>query len=238
MNNVSIVIPAYNEEQTLKETVAEAAHVLSLLAIDYEIIMVNEGRRDETGRVAEALSKHYKNISVIHHPQNSGLGAALMTGFQQARYELLTSLPADGQINPLDIKIFLSAIEHADFVTTYRLRPYRSLYRRFLSWGLRVFIVMLFGRIPRQKVGRMFRREILSKVNIISNTAMANMELIIKAYQLGYRFKEVGAEQRPRTKGKSKISHVRGIWRMVKEMIQLRLSDDYRKFLKKNAKSK
>jgi len=234
MNQVSVIVPSFNEQEALPETLREAVDVLSKLNIEFELIVVDDGSRDKTAGIAETWARQDSRIKVFHHSKNLGLGAALKTGFSKAKFELLTSLPADGQIDPRDIGVFLQEIENADFVTTLRKTPYRSIYRRLLSWGLRGFVILLFGHVPPQKVGRMFRKKILEKVQISSNTAVANMELIIKAYHLGYRFKVVISEHRGRTKGQTKIAHLKGIIKIFKELWRLRFSNEFKKFLSIN----
>ena len=229
MESVSIIIPAFNEKELLESTVLEAIETTSRLAFPCEFIIVDDGSTDGTALIADHLADLNKNITVLHHSSNRGLGAALISGFHKAKHNLITSIPADGQINPKDIALYYEAIQEADFVTSYRLNPSADpLYRRMLSRGLRIILFFIFGPTPRLELGRMFRREILERIKIRSDTAMANVELMIKAYRAGYRFKEIGVEFRPRKMGKSKVTKTTKIILVMIEIIKLRLSDDYR----------
>jgi glycosyltransferase involved in cell wall biosynthesis len=230
MDSVSILIPAYNEKELLESTVLEALECMSRLAIPHEFIIIDDGSTDGTARIADILAAQNKNINVVHHSSNRGIGAALISGFQHARSDLIFSfLPADGQLDPRVIASYYKAIGDADIVTSIRSNPAkRRLYRRLLTGGMRIFLFLLFGPTPSLQLSCLFRREILNKIRISSNTHMANPELIIKANRAPYRFKEIGVDIRPRTMGKSKVTHISKIILVMIEMIKLRFSDDYR----------
>src|SRR5262245_63450474 len=80
--SVSVVVPALNEQDTLKHVVEWTASLLGGVADDFEIIIVDDGSTDETGRIADALAALSSNIKVIHNPRPSGYGGALESGFR------------------------------------------------------------------------------------------------------------------------------------------------------------
>src|SRR5262245_47597339 len=86
--SVSVVVPALNEQDTLKHIVEWTALVLTGMADDFEIIIVDDGSTDETGRIADALAGRAPNIKVIHNPRPSGYGGALESGFRAANKEV------------------------------------------------------------------------------------------------------------------------------------------------------
>ncbi|MCA9403744.1 MAG: hypothetical protein KC897_08180, partial [Candidatus Omnitrophica bacterium] len=131
-------------------------------------------------------------------------------------------------LDPAELRHLLEAMREADFVTTRRKHPYKQWSRRMLTRGLQAFMVCLFGFVPRQEAGRMFRREILQHLELTSTSAVLNLELIVKAHRLGYRFREIPMELLEREKGTSKIASVKGVWRMMRELVKLRLSKSYR----------
>lgn len=225
---LSVIVQAYNEHESVASTVGHIITACEDLRRPYEIIIVDDGSRDGTGETADELAAAHDRVQVIHHPTNLGMGAALKSGFLKATGEFVTSIPADGQLNPAELSHLLEAIQDADFVTTRRTRPYQALSRRLLTRGLQGFMICLFGFVPRQEAGRMFRREILDHLEMTSTSAVLNLELIVKAHRLGYRFKEVPMELREREKGQSKIASTRGVLRMMRELLKLRCSKGYR----------
>ncbi len=228
MESFAVIIQAYNENESLSDTVLKVVTACNKLPYRYEIIIVDDGSSDGTAETADRLVKADPNLKVIHHPVNMGMGAALKSGFEAATSDYLTSIPADGQLNPDELGRLLEAMKDADFVTTRRVRPYKQLSRRMLTRGLQAYMVCLFGFVPRQEAGRMFRREILQHIEMTSTSAVLNLELIVKAHRLGYRFKEIPMELLEREKGKTKIASAKGVWRMMRELLKLRLSKNYR----------
>lgn len=228
MKSVAVIIQAYNENESLSQTVLDVYTACQKLPCRFEIIIVDDGSTDGTAEHADRLVKMNPALRVIHHPVNKGMGAALKSGFEAAQSDFLTSVPADGQLNPEEIGKLLEAIQDADFVTTRRTRPYKQFSRRMLTRGLQAFMVCLFGFVPRQEAGRMFRREILEHLELTSTSAVLNLELIVKAHRLGYRFKEIPMELRERERGKTKIASAKGVGRMMRELWKLRWSRSYR----------
>lgn len=228
MESLSVIVQAFNENESLAGTVLKTVTECDKLGRIYEVIIVDDGSRDGTGETADRLVSAHPRVSVIHHPTNMGMGAALKSGFAQATADLLTSIPADGQLNPAELSRLLEAMREADFVTTRRTRPYQAWSRRLLTRGLQTFMICLFGFVPRQEAGRMFRRDILNHMDLTSTSAVLNLELIVKAHRLGYRFCEVPMELLEREKGQSKIASTRGVFRMMRELLKLRLSRGYR----------
>src|SRR5262247_3863056 len=86
---ISIIFPAYNEEANIAQAVAQAMQCGSRLFQDWEIIIVNDGSRDHTGQIIDRLAEQNATVTALHHPSNQGYGAALRTGIQRARKELI-----------------------------------------------------------------------------------------------------------------------------------------------------
>ena len=79
---LSLIIPAYNEAGSIRQTIQDAHDTLSATGIVYEVIVVNDGSTDETGKLADV-----EGVTLIHHPTNGGYGRAIKTGVRRARYE-------------------------------------------------------------------------------------------------------------------------------------------------------
>jgi len=93
--SLSVFFPCYNEEKNVEQLVNEALQVLNGLVQKYEIIIINNGSSDNTGSIANTLQQKHDTVRVIHHETNKGYGAALISGFRNARYEyvfLLTGI--------------------------------------------------------------------------------------------------------------------------------------------------
>ena len=100
---LSYFFPAHNESANLRGLVEEALETLPALADRFEIIVVNDGSRDETPAIADALAAAHPEVRAVHHPTNLGYGAALRSGFAAARYESLAFTDGDRQFKVADL---------------------------------------------------------------------------------------------------------------------------------------
>src|SRR5262245_53006568 len=98
MERISLTafFPAYNDEHTIEHIVRTAAVEIGKVTDDFEILVIDDGSKDQTGAVADRLAGELHFVRAIHHPQNLGYGAALITGFENARKELI--FYTDGEI--------------------------------------------------------------------------------------------------------------------------------------------
>ena len=115
--NVSIVIPTYNERENIEKLVPNIEKLLLKEDVKGEIIIIDDNSPDGTGKLAEALSKKYKNIRVIHRNKKEGVGSARRLGFSLASKPIIISMEGDNTHNPEYIPQFLQEIEKgADLV--------------------------------------------------------------------------------------------------------------------------
>ncbi len=220
---VSVIIAAFNEAENLESVTSESLALLRQVTPVYEIIIVDDGSTDETGRISDHLAKSHETISAIHHGQNRGFGAALITGYANAKYDLVTPLPADGQIPPSELRKFVPLIANADMVIG--LRPHRpySGYRKLLHVGMAGLTRLLFGRHHPPSAGScMFKQELFHKVRLVSTSGFANTEFPIKVAKHGYELATIPIRTVPRLSGQSKVANVRTICVTIWDMIKTR----------------
>jgi len=178
---------------------------------------------DETLSVLNKLKQENQGIKVISHSQRNGIGACLRDGYLAAQGELITFLPADGQIDPGDILRFIELIDDCDVVCSYYNEKPFSLFRRIMSKSVRLLVFMLFGSSPRIEGSYMFRRKILEGVSLTSNSFAINFEFVIKAQEQGFRFKFFETHPRLRLSGHSKVVNLDTIWKVFTEIVKLRI---------------
>src|ERR1019366_4548613 len=99
---LSLVLPAYNEEAGIRQAVVEADDALAALCDDYEILVVDDGSRDATAAITAEEAAIRQRVRLLRHPTNKGYGAALRTGFEAARFELVAFTDADSQFHLAD----------------------------------------------------------------------------------------------------------------------------------------
>src|SRR5689334_4075578 len=98
-DRISLVIPAFNEAATIERAVREAESALAGLFDSFEVLVVDDGSADETASLVERLLSRGRHTRLLRHRTNRGYGAALRTGFESARYDLVAFTDADCQFD-------------------------------------------------------------------------------------------------------------------------------------------
>jgi glycosyltransferase involved in cell wall biosynthesis len=232
MSGLSIVLPAHNEEATVKSVTEEVSCVVRRLDLDYEIILVNDGSTDRTGEIGRELAGHIPHFRLIEHYPNRGYGGSLRAGFAATTKDLIAFFPADKQFVFREIDRLLAEIDRADIVTGYRADRQDNLFRKLNAWGWNVLIRLFFGYLCRDiDCGfKLFRREILDHVSLASNGAMIDTELLAGARARGYRIAEVPVTHLSRQAGEATGANLLVIWSAFRDLVRfwLRLSRERR----------
>jgi dolichol-phosphate mannosyltransferase len=128
------VIPAFCEEDRLERTAREALAAARNTLEEFEIIIVDDGSTDGTSDIADRLACALKCVSVVHFPENRGVGAAYQAGLARARYSKISLVPGDHAFEQSGLEAVFRAAGTADMVISYRCNPAaRSPIRRLLS---------------------------------------------------------------------------------------------------------
>ncbi len=208
---ISVVLPAFNEEENIEKQVRDVDAVLRDFCFDeYELLVVDDGSRDRTRVICDGLD--IENLRVLGHDVNRGYAKALRTGFTQARMSLVFYTDADNQFDVRELKNLLAAIDDYDIVCGFRIYRYDPFSRLVLSWGYNLLVRILF-RIRVRDVDcafKLFRRDVFERIRIESEKFFVDTEILAKASKLGLRMTEVGVRHLPRTAGESTVraSHV------------------------------
>jgi glycosyltransferase involved in cell wall biosynthesis len=221
--SVSIVVPALNEEETLQHAVEWTISVLREISDDYEVVIVDDGSTDETGRIADGLAAKFSHIRVMHNRRPSGYGGALDSGFTAASKEVIGLITADEEFHPTDLPRFVEAIRDADIVTS--VCPHRPMpfYRKFLSWGWRTCVAIILRERPVIEGTFMIRKKLFDTLKMESRTGMYVMEMLIKASRRGARIKVIAIGVYPRPDlSKSKVANLRTAIAHFNEILALR----------------
>jgi glycosyltransferase involved in cell wall biosynthesis len=226
---LSYFFPAHNEEANLDGLVAEALDVLPTLADRFEIVIVDDGSRDRTPAMADALAAaHPDLVRVVHHPTNYGYGAALRSGFRASRLGLISFTDGDRQFHVVDLgrlSARMAEPDHPDVVVGFRIHRADPIIRTVYAGLYRLANRIFFG-LPVTDVDcacKLFRRDALSGVRVQSGGAFFSAELLIKLRAKGARIGEVGVPHYPRTAGSPTGAKPSVVWRAVKDFWWLRL---------------
>ncbi|MFN8177399.1 MAG: glycosyltransferase family 2 protein [bacterium] len=210
---ISVVLPAYNEEENIERQVAAVDGVCRDLRFDeWEILVVDDGSRDGTRAVCERMRESFPMLRLIVHETNQGYAQALRTGFTSATKPLVFYTDADNQFDVRELKNLLPSIDDYDIVCGFRIYRFDPFTRLVASWGFNLLVRVLF-RIRVRDVDcafKLFRREIFDRIHIESKRFFVDTEILAKASKLGLRMTEVGVRHFPRVAGRSTVrpSHV------------------------------
>lgn len=205
---VSLIIPAWNEEDTITQAIREADSALKAIAGEYEIIIVDDGSTDRTQEVVLAEAVENPAVRIVQFGENRGYGAALRSGFEAANYELVAFTDADCQFDLNDLEYILPLTERYDIVSGYRIDRKDSIVRRFYSWVYNSLVQLLLGS-PTRDIDcalKVFHRHQLTTLLPESDNFFANTEILSKARANGLSIVDVGVRHRPRAAGHSKVS--------------------------------
>ena len=222
---VSVVLMAFNEAASLAAVAAEIQGELASLGTSYELLIVDDGSSDGTGQIADELATTLACVRVRHHDVNLGLGAVYRTGFAEARGDLVTFFPADGQFPATIIGRYLAAIDDTDMILGILPERRDPVAARLLSLTERLLLRVLFGHFPRFQGIMMFRRRLLESTRLVSQGRgwTVLMEFILRQARAGARIKNLPITIRPRADGASKVNNLRSIASNLRQVLALRL---------------
>lgn len=197
---VSVVLPAFNEADHIANSIHEVHRVLCAFCSDFEIIVVDDGSRDDTLPRAVESAREFCNVHVKPIPHNVGKGWAMREGFYVASGDLIVFLDADLDIHPAQIKLLFNIMEStgADVVIGSKRHPQSKLEyplsRRLLSAGYFFMVKILFGLPIRdtQTGLKLFRSHVLQDILpcLVVKQFAFDLELLANAHRRGYKIAE------------------------------------------------
>ena len=220
--SLSFFFPAYNEESSVEKLVKNAVEVLRDITDNYEILIINDGSTDHTAELGARLARKNAHIRMINHGRNKGYGAALRSGIQNSKKELIFYTDGDLQFDITELKKLMPLIEDADIISGYRIRRADTLYRNLVSWVFNLLCRRLYNLYVWDVncAFKLYRRRIFDGMELKSVRGLIDAEILVKAQKAGYRIKQVGVHHYPRQKGRSK-ARFREIISTMLQMVQL-----------------
>jgi glycosyltransferase involved in cell wall biosynthesis len=197
---VSIIIPAFNEAQTIGEVIER----IKALHPNFEIIVINDGSTDDTSTVAKEAG-----AIVYSHPYNIGNGAAIKSGIRIASGDILVFMDGDGQHDPQDIERLLGFLPEHDMVVGDRPKGHQASWRRALGNKIFNWVASYVANFPIRDLTSGFRAvksEVArSFLYLLPNTYSYPSTLTLSVLRSGKSVRYVPINVRTRKKGKSSI---------------------------------
>lgn len=215
--NISLVIPLYNEEESLNLLAAEIRKSLSKLNVNYEVMLVDDGSTDHSLNVIKEICRTDKRFRYISFRKNYGKSAALQIGFKNVKGDVVITMDADLQDDPGEIPNLLKKLEEGyGLVSGWKKKRYDPIIKRFSSRFFNFVTRVLSGvNIHDFNCGlKAYRREVVDNIKIYGEL---HRYVPVFAKWQGYTVSEIIVQHHPRRYGKTKF----GISRFFKGFIDL-----------------
>lgn len=218
----SIVIPAYDEETNLPYTLTVLVRRLDELKVTYELLVVDDASRDNTGKIADEWAARLPQVRAFHHAQNQGLGGGFLTGIQNARGERFMLIPADLAMDVRDLERYFQASQRADVVVGMRSsKEDYSFVRRIISWFNITLIRTLFGMPEKQfQYISLYPMKLFREISVeYTSSAFFFAEVLIKARALGYTLTQIRVNYIPRQAGRATGANPRAVILTLRDLL-------------------
>lgn len=222
-NNLSIIIPCFNEEKTIEKVVKDINLYSKKFIINCEIIIIDDGSIDETYSKLKKILKKYNHIKVIKHKNNKGFGSAYKTGIKNSSGEFCVLIPGDNEADINDTLRIFSETKNIDMLLPYTInKEVRNLQRRFLSKLFVILLNLIFNTNVKYFNGSVFyRTKVLKKVRIKSKGFLFQSEIVLKIIKSGYLYNETPYFLKHRSGGDAKALKFKNLLIVFTELVRL-----------------
>jgi glycosyltransferase involved in cell wall biosynthesis len=223
VKSISVFFPCYNEQENIERVAKSAVELLESLGIDYEVILVDDGSKDNTGKIADKLAAENNRIKVVHHSPNKGYGAALQSGFKAATKEYVFYTDGDGQFDIKELPLLFKYVSQYDIVTGFRIKRQDNLMRKLNAFCWTTMVNILFGMKIKDMdcAFKLYKRKIFDEITLKSTGALINTEIFARFNNKGYKVYQLGVHHYPRMAGTQTGANLKVILRAFKELFAL-----------------
>ncbi len=215
---LTILIPVYNEENNIENTLINIYKALQNYNFTFEIILVNDGSTDNTIKLISSIKDKYKNLKIINHNKNLGFGASYKTGLTNANSIFFLMIQGDNAWDYKNLNLFLNHLGKYDLVLGYtrNMLKYRGLIRTAIS----VIFTKLLNLFSKSKILyfnglQIHKTDIIKKISIESNNYTFQAEIILKTKKYYNNIKFVNIKPNDRDYGFSKAFRMKNIFETI-----------------------
>ena len=225
---VSVLIPAYNEEETIEQLVKAIDELFSENYRDYEIIVIDDASTDNTLTICENLKKRINNLRVFSNNQNLGKTQTVLNGFGKTESDIISFIDADYQYDPRDLINVINEVKKGyDICCGNRKNRNDSFYRKLLSKGFNLLNRIMFGiKVNDVNCGlKAFRKGAMEelKLKYLDAPWFIDTETLTRAYNKKMKVTQVDINHLHRTTGSSKINTLSVIKETLRYSILLKI---------------
>jgi len=234
LKSISIFYPCFNEEKNIPIFVNQALKVLPQIALRYEIIIVNDGSRDNTLKVAQKIVADNSVVKIVNHKQNRGYGAALKSGFKASKFDWVFFTDGDLQFDLNQLQEFLPFTSKYSVIIGYRKTRAEGFRRALNAKLFKLFVDILF-RLHVRDIDcafKLIKKDTLNNISLVSDGAFISSEILYRLKKKGYKFKQLPVDHFARQFGNPTGSNFKVIVKALTETIMLYLFMKFNLFSK------
>lgn len=217
---LTVSIAAYNDAVTLETLIRDSVSVAGEFCDDFEVLVIDDGSRDETPALLQRLAAELPCLRVVRHPQNLGFGPTIYEAYASPESEWVLYLPGDAQIPPTQLRQLCTVTDRCHFVLGHRRLRQDPWGRRVASRFYNGLISLLAGRRIRDTNSvALVQPALLRNLNVGRHSAFVHAELLLEALRQGAEVGEVEIEHRPRQVGEASGNKVGVIAKTVRDAL-------------------
>ena len=208
LSSVTAFFPCYNDAGTIPTMIIRAVQTLRDVADDYEVVVINDGSADDSGRVLDEMAQRYDCLRVFHRTQPSGYGGVLRAGFAAATKDWIFYTDGDAQYDARELALLAAAVsDGVDMVNGYKIKRRDPFHRIVIGLAYQYFVKLAFSLVIRDVDCdfRLMRRSIFDRVTLESTTGTITFEMVKKIQGAGFRIVEVPVHHWYRQYGQSQF---------------------------------
>jgi Glycosyl transferase family 2 len=219
----ALCLPAYNEQDNIEDTLDAACAILPEFVERFELVVVDDGSKDQTGPVLARFAEQEPRLRIVKHPENRGYGAALTSALRASQGDLVCILDSDGQFSLLNLPELLLRTDTADVVIGYRKKRADSPIRLLNAWAWNRLMRVLLGITARDLdcAFKVFRQDTVQNLSLTSRGACISAEILVQCLRWGLKIAEVPVDHYPRSHGAPSGAALRVIAKAFRELPHL-----------------
>jgi glycosyltransferase involved in cell wall biosynthesis len=225
MPGLSVFFPAYNDAGTIASLVITSVKVAATLTPDFEVIVINDGSKDDTAKILDELARIYPDhVRIVHHQKNRGYGGALRSGFATASKDFVFYTDGDAQYDPAEMTLLWEKMaDGVDWVNGWKISRSDPLHRIIIGRVYHHMVKFLFGLKVRDVDCdfRLMRRRIFDVVTLEKDSGVICLEMMKKFQDAGFRVAEHPVHHYHRAYGKSQFFNFPRIYRTAIDVMKL-----------------
>ena len=223
-SSVSVIILSFNEAGNINSVVNLVIKFLQEEGLDdYELILVDGGSTDGTGKIVDDFAVNNDRIKAVHNPEKKGLGHDFKTGISLASKDYVGWFPGDNETLPETMGNIFREIGKTDVIIPYTINTrVRSLYRRILSTTYTAFFNAIFGlRLKYFNGPCFFRRDLLKTIEMTTDSPAYMAEILVQLVKKGVPYVEVPMYIKARDYGKTSVLKWKNVYLIAETVIRL-----------------